>query len=141
MVAVRLASLLALRCAVAVDVWIDTDNSAGVGGGVRDVDDAWALLHLLNAKDVHVVAVSTVFGNADVDAVTKATRALLKASGHTGVPCFRGAARAGDRNTTASRRLRAHQGSKRVIRRRFNVSVPRARVSETAPTLRERSER
>ena len=33
------------------------------------------------------------------------------------------------------------QGSKRVIKRRFNVSVPRARVSETAPTLRERSER
>ena len=33
------------------------------------------------------------------------------------------------------------QGSKRVIRRRFNVSVPRARVLETAPTLRERSER
>ena len=33
------------------------------------------------------------------------------------------------------------QGSKRVIQRRFNVSVPRARVSETAPMLRERSER
>ena len=33
------------------------------------------------------------------------------------------------------------QGSKRVIQRRFNVSVPRARVSETAPALRERSER
>ena len=33
------------------------------------------------------------------------------------------------------------QGSKRVIQRRFNVSVPRARVPETAPTLRERSER
>ena len=33
------------------------------------------------------------------------------------------------------------QGSKRVIQRRFNVSVPRARVSETVPTLRERSER
>jgi len=33
------------------------------------------------------------------------------------------------------------QGRKRVIQRRFNVSVPRARVSETAPTLRERSER
>jgi ariadne-1 len=32
------------------------------------------------------------------------------------------------------------QGRKRVIQRRFNVSVPRARVSETAPTLRERSE-
>ena len=35
----------------------------------------------------------------------------------------------------------AAQGSKRVIQRRFNVSVPRARVSEPAPTLRERSER
>ena len=33
------------------------------------------------------------------------------------------------------------RGRKRVIQRRFNVSVPRARVSETAPTLRERSER
>ena len=33
------------------------------------------------------------------------------------------------------------QGRKRVIQRRFNVSVPRACVSETAPTLRERSER
>ena len=32
-------------------------------------------------------------------------------------------------------------GSKRVIQPRFNVSVPRARVSETTPTLRERSER
>ena len=33
------------------------------------------------------------------------------------------------------------QGSKRVIQCRFNVSVPRARVSKPAPTLRERSER
>jgi DnaJ-class molecular chaperone len=33
------------------------------------------------------------------------------------------------------------QGRKRVIQRRFNVSVPRARVSRKAPTLRERSER
>ena len=32
-------------------------------------------------------------------------------------------------------------GSKRVIQRRFNVSVPRARVPEKASTLRERSER
>ena len=32
-------------------------------------------------------------------------------------------------------------GSKRVIQRRFNVSVPRARVPEKAPTRRDRSER
>ena len=35
----------------------------------------------------------------------------------------------------------AVQGRKRVIQRRFNVSVPRARVSEKAPTLRKRPER
>ena len=34
-----------------------------------------------------------------------------------------------------------HQGSKRVIQRRFNVSFLRARVPEKAPTLRKRSER
>ena len=32
-------------------------------------------------------------------------------------------------------------GSKRVIQRRFNMSVPRARVPEKASTLRDRSER
>ena len=36
---------------------------------------------------------------------------------------------------------RAAQGSKRVIQRRFNVSVPRARVPEKASMLRDRSER
>ena len=33
------------------------------------------------------------------------------------------------------------QGRKRVIQRRFNVSVPRASVLQKASTLRERSER
>ena len=37
--------------------------------------------------------------------------------------------------------VRGDLGSTSVIQRRFNVSVPRARVSKTAPTLRERSER
>ena len=36
---------------------------------------------------------------------------------------------------------RAHLGGTRVIQRRFNVSVPRARVPETASTRRGRSER
>ena len=43
--------------------------------------------------------------------------------------------------STRASAVRSPQGSKRVIQRRFNVSVARARVSETAPTLRERSER
>ena len=36
---------------------------------------------------------------------------------------------------------RDRQGRTRVIQRRFNVSVPRARVPEKASTLRDRSER
>ena len=36
---------------------------------------------------------------------------------------------------------RRGQGRTRVIQRRFNVSVPRARVLKPAPTLRDRSER
>ena len=39
------------------------------------------------------------------------------------------------------RREAEHLGSTRVVQRRFNVSVPRARVPEKAPTLRDRSER
>ena len=43
----------------------------------------------------------------------------------------------------AHERERAHRhlGSKRVVQRRFNLSVPRARVPGKAPTLRGRSER
>ena len=39
------------------------------------------------------------------------------------------------------RRRRVRLGSKRVIRRRFNLAVPRARVRETTFMLRDRSER
>jgi hypothetical protein len=44
-------------------------------------------------------------------------------------------------NFAVGGRSRWDQGRKRVIQRRLNVSFPRAHVSETAPTLRERSER
>ena len=37
--------------------------------------------------------------------------------------------------------LRVDLGRKRVIQRRFNVSVPRARVTRKTSTLRDRSER
>ena len=49
----------------------------------------------------------------------------------------------GLRDARARRPLRRRDdlGSTRVIQRRFNVSVPRARVPEKASTLRDRSER
>ena len=37
--------------------------------------------------------------------------------------------------------LEGHLGSTRVIQRRFNVSVPRARVTENTSRLQDRSER
>ena len=40
-----------------------------------------------------------------------------------------------------ARERRVDLGRKRVIQRRFNVRVPRARVPEKASTLRDRSER
>ena len=40
-----------------------------------------------------------------------------------------------------ARERRVDLGRKRVIQRRFNVSVPRARVPKKASTLRDRSER
>ena len=49
--------------------------------------------------------------------------------------------RASVHDAMADGRDRRHLGRKRVIQRRFNVSVPRARVPGKAPTLRDRSER
>ena len=47
----------------------------------------------------------------------------------------------GLRAVRVERRHERRLGSKRVIQRRFNMSVPRARVPEKASTLRGRSKR
>ena len=75
--------------------------------------------------------------NMAVDVTKKATKATLNAtttvaSGALSATTFAGSG--------ALKQVR-HQGRTRVIQRRFNVSVPRARVSEKASMLRERSER
>ena len=46
-----------------------------------------------------------------------------------------------ERFDAATELARSRTGRERVVRRRFNVSLPRARVPEKASTLRERSER
>jgi hypothetical protein len=62
---------------------------------------------------------------------------LDRAPGVTGLPRCPWTRSSGGTSTFR----RGDQGRKRVIQPRFNVSVPRARVSETGPTLRDRSER
>ena len=76
------------------------------------------------------------------------------APGPLGIAVERGAPEAGpreDAEAVVGRRARraveprgeepGRLGGTRVIQRRFNVSVPRARVPEKASTLRDRSER
>lgn len=57
-------------------VWIDADPACGVGTRV-DVDDCFALLYALRSPALRVVAISTVFGNADLETVSKTLDALL----------------------------------------------------------------
>jgi inosine-uridine nucleoside N-ribohydrolase len=55
-------------------VWIDTD--AACNGGDADPDDCFAMLVLMNAPDVEIVGISTVFGNAPLSVVDRTTRDL-----------------------------------------------------------------
>src|SRR5512134_163232 len=56
-------------------VWIDTD--AACNGGSADPDDCFAMLALMNAPEVEIVGISTVFGNAPLPVVDQATRDLI----------------------------------------------------------------
>jgi inosine-uridine nucleoside N-ribohydrolase len=55
--------------------WIDTD--AACNGGNADPDDCFAMLVLMNSPDVEIVGISTVFGNAPLSVVDRATRDLV----------------------------------------------------------------
>lgn len=74
--------------------WVDTDAACGLGRRT-DPDDCLALLLLARSKDVEIVGISTVFGNAaleETDRVTRALAALVEGSGLGHVPVYRGAA-------------------------------------------------
>jgi len=58
------------------NVWIDTDPACGVSAR-SDVDDCYALLYALNSPELRIVALSSVFGNADLDTTTSVLHALL----------------------------------------------------------------
>lgn len=69
--------LLAVPQYVAADsVWIDADPACGLGK-TDDVDDCWAILAAIRSSSLHVVGVSTVFGNVLVEQATDSAKALL----------------------------------------------------------------
>ncbi|GAB4413471.1 MAG: ribonucleoside hydrolase RihC [Bacteroidia bacterium] len=74
--------------------WIDTDVAIGTGNattGFADVDDAYALLHLLSDPAHEVVGVSTVFGNTDIAQATRLAQEICTTFAPQ-VPVYRGAA-------------------------------------------------
>ena len=52
-------------------VWIDADIAVGMKNinkpGYSDVDDGFAILQLLNAKNIEIIGMSTVFGNTNIE--------------------------------------------------------------------------
>lgn len=57
-------------------VWVDTDAACGEGNRT-DPDDCLALWLLAQTPRIHIAGVSTVFGNAKLDATDRTTRALV----------------------------------------------------------------
>ena len=59
-----------------VRVWIDTDAACGKGRRT-DPDDCLAILLLAQQDRIHLVGVSTIFGNAPLDGTDRTTRDLI----------------------------------------------------------------
>jgi pyrimidine-specific ribonucleoside hydrolase len=57
-------------------VWIDADPACDLGM-TDDVDDCWAIIAAIRSSSLHVVGVSTVFGNVQVEQATDSAKALL----------------------------------------------------------------
>ena len=72
---------------------IDTDVALGVlhEGRPRDVDDAYAIVAALNAPELDVLGITTVFGNAPLAQADAVARELVHRKG-AAVPVVRGAA-------------------------------------------------
>lgn len=74
-------------------LWIDTDAACGFSSRT-DPDDCFALLLLAHSREVEIVGISTIFGNAPLEVTDSVTRVLasrLSASGGADVAVVRGA--------------------------------------------------
>src|SRR3989442_10294703 len=68
----------------AMRVIIDTDPG---------IDDGAALVSALHSPDLQVEAVTTVFGNVEVEQSTRNALTILEVAGRTGIPVHQGSAR------------------------------------------------
>ncbi len=76
-------------------VWIDADLAVGMKNidrpGYSDVDDGYAVLQLLNADNVEIVGMSTVFGNTSIDNAFKIGNKINADFISQDIPVFKGA--------------------------------------------------
>ena len=72
-------------------VIFDCDNTMGLP--FKEVDDGLALLYLLGSPAIDLLAVTTTFGNGNVDQAYTLTRKMLTHVGRADIPVYRGAER------------------------------------------------
>lgn len=82
-------------------LWLDCDTGH---------DDALAILLAARHPDVHLLGLSTVFGNAPLTKTTYNTRAILKAIGREDVPVYVGAAKPFCREVVHSPEIHGESG-------------------------------
>ncbi len=115
-------------------VWVDTDAACGLGRRT-DPDDCLALFLLALSKEVEIIGISTVFGNAALEETDRVTRALADQLAETGsgrIPVYRGAAEA----TTAAQP--AHEALTRALEEGPLTLVALGPLSNVAAVLRDR---
>jgi len=81
-------------------VWIDADLAVGMKRinrpGYSDVDDGYAVLQLLNAKNVDIKGMSTVFGNSSIENAFTIGKYISTEFAANKIEVYRGAAKAID---------------------------------------------
>ncbi len=91
-------------------VWLDVDTAMGpVADRPRDVDDGLTIIQALAARELEVVGISAVFGNAPLPEAVANTREIVDRFATPALPVHAGAASGADlhRDTAATRALTA----------------------------------
>jgi purine nucleosidase len=119
-------------------VWIDTD--AACDGGSADPDDCFAMLILMNAPDVEIVGISTVFGNAPLSVVDRTTRDVVqRVPGGANIPVHSGSSTALAAERTISIEP-AHAALERALESGPLTIVSLGPLTNVAATLRRRQD-
>lgn len=66
----------------------DCDNTMGLP--FKEIDDGLTLLYLLGRPDIHLMGVTTTFGNGSTDQAFAQTKELLRRVNRTDIPVFKG---------------------------------------------------